>query len=312
MLTGPSYSGKSKLITEFEELCNRPFKNDLLRKRPAVSVSVGNKSHAGAFATKDFTLDMLEKLGHPGFVLDSQNLATNLETIQRRSSHTNSMLSQVMQNTLEVLKVEFLIIDEAQLLELIQGGPDAAAKVLINLKDICSDANCILILTGAYPILDMLLPIPHLLSREFLVDIRRYRSSDDLDLLEFEKLLEWYSSGLVFENQVTSLREWNQFLYQVSYGVIGNLSHLIRGALANMQAVGDVALDVRHFEASLRPAAHFKSMQYEIDTGEAFIDGLYTAVDANTIHRSSSNPANDRFLRPFQPKTKRYLKGSRV
>ena len=290
-LTGPSRAGKSKLIENMANRLNPPTVAELMCHRPVVNLSCRNRGDNGLFTTKDFYIEALERVNHPFYTLDSHDLQINYDTLRRRAKDTDRLLSYSLEYALQTLGVRYLVIDETQHLLYARGGSQGALRILEMLKTLAEQLQCVLVLVGAYPILQVLHLSPHLIGREFLIEMPRYKSDVQVDLEEFEALLEWYTEGIRFEHSVVGLRDWNLLLYEQSYGVVGNLSARLRDALARMQAVGDDQLSLRHVLGTRKPQWDLKQVKYEIDVGEQYLQQDQSS--ASSAHTAKTGTSND-------------------
>lgn len=267
------------------------------------------------FTTQDFYIEALESINHPFYSLDSHDRQINYETLRRRTKDSDRLLSYSLEYALQTLKVRYLIIDETQHLLYARGGRQGALRILEMLKTLAEHLDCVLVLVGAYPILQVLHLSPHLIGREFLIDMPRYKSDTQEDLEEFEALLEWYSQGIQFESGVANLRNWNQVLYEQSYGVVGNLSARLRDALARMQAEGDDRLSLRHVLSTRKPQRDLEEVKHEIDTGEQYLQPGHCSADMDrkvSTDTSTDSMKPSKRPRPFEANPARRKNGGRL
>jgi len=267
------------------------------------------------FIRNSFYIEAFDSINHPFYTLDSHYRQVNDETLRRRTKDSDRLLSYSLEYALQTLDVRYLIIDETQHLLYARGGKQGALRILEMLKTLADHINCVLVLVGAYPILQVLRLSPHLIGREFLIEMHRYKSKRQVDLEEFEAILEWYSEGIQFESGVNGLRDWNQLLYEQSYGVVGNLSARLRGALARMQTLGDSRLSLQHVLDTRKPQWHLEEVKNEIDIGEQYLQQDQSGTHVN--RKAATGPTDDsvksgHHRRPFEANPVRRQNGGRL
>lgn len=313
-LTGASRAGKSTIAQNMANRLNPLGDDDLMRYRPVVKLSCRNRGGNGQFTTKDFYIEALETINHPFYTLNSKDRQTNYETLRRRARDSDRLLSYSLEYALQTLGVRYLIIDETQHLLYARGGKQGALRILEMLKTLAEHIDCVLVLVGAYPILQVLRLSPHMIGREFLIEMQRYKSQTQVELEEFEAILEWYSEAIQFEPGITSLRDWNQLLYEQSYGVVGILSARLRDALARMQAMGDSRLSLQHVMDTRKPQWDLEEITNEIDIGEQYLQQDQNVKDVNSAAKSSTNSSkkSKNHRRPFEANVVRRETGGRL
>lgn len=311
--TGPSRGGKTSIAEEIVALHNPAKASTTLIRRPAALIKVRNKGDKGNFTTKTFYLNALKSIHHPFFTVDGTDLNENAIRIRRMNNEPNDNLADILENALEVLGVKYLLIDEAQHLKYIVGGDKSACQVLESLKTLAEAIGCVIVFVGAYPILDVLRLAPHILGREYLVHLPRYRAENPSDIVAFEQVLQWFSKDIQFEAGVRSLRDWNEFLFDGCFGVPGLLSAWIRDGISEMLSRGDSRLHLDHMRFSQKRSADRKEIWTEINDGERSVAGWeYPSPEWPSEKQGEPKPAKKtKGLRPFESKPKRYKEGGR-
>ena len=312
--TGPSRAGKTTIAEQTVALHNPAGASTNLIRRPAALIKVRNKGDRGNFTTKTFYLNALKSIRHPFFSVHGEDLFENADRIRRMNNEPNDILADILENALEVLGIRYLLIDEAHHLKYIVGGDKSACQVLESLKTLAEAIGCVIVFVGAYPILDVLRLAPHILGREYLVHLPRYRSESMSDLVAFEQALQWFSEGIEFENGVESLRDWNEFLLGGSLGVPGLLSAWIRDGISEMLSRGDGLLRMDHMRFSQKRSADQKEILAEIEAGEESLAG-WEYPSAEWPSEEQEKPAaakkTKKGNRPFESKPKRRKAGGR-
>ncbi|MEL7024216.1 MAG: TniB family NTP-binding protein [Pseudomonadota bacterium] len=315
VLTGPSRNGKTTIVKEVEKLHNGTDTDALLTKRPVVRFTARNKSDRGQFTTRTFYLSALKSIRHPFFTLTGTDLVENFAKIKRMNTESNDTLVDVFENALEVLSTRYLIVDETHHLRYLVGGDASACKVLESLKTLAESVGCVIIFVGAYPILDVIKLAPHILGREYPIDLPRYQATARSDMLEFERILSSFSKGIEFEKGVSSLRDWNDVLFDGSLGVPGLLSAWVRNAISEMQARGESRLRLAHVKHSRKPIRDRKELLAEIEAGELYMDQSQDDEELDPKQKASEK-ASEEDKKPkrkgaFQANPKRRKAGGR-
>lgn len=266
-ITGPSRVGKTKLISELSTLLIG--KKDLLDNgsRPIIKVFATNSVKNNFFDSKDFYIRTLEAIEHPFYGLNAANDPYGVERYKKLDRVSEATLRRALEVAIEVCNSKYFVIDEIQHVLRFYGGINAASAFLNSLKSLAQEKGIILVLVGAYPILDALKLSPHMLGREHLVHFPRYRETRE-DLKIFNQILTFYSEFLHLPDGMKTLHPWNEFLFYGSLGCIGLLEKWLRSALANALAKGDTILKLRHFEETVRSEEKLTSIEEEILIGE--------------------------------------------
>jgi len=315
-LTGPSRGGKTSIVKEVARIHNPEDERSLMARRPVVLIRARNKSDKGQFTTRAFYLNALKAIRHPFFVLTGEDLVRNADLIRRMHNDSNDVLCDILENALEILGVKYLIIDEAQHIRYMVGKDVTASQVLESLKTLAEAIGCVIVFVGAYPILPVLKLAPHIVGRDYIVDIPRYRAGERSDMLAFEQTLQWFSKDIKFASGVKSLRDWNDLLFDGSLGVPGLLNAWVRNALSEMLARGDSRLGLEHIRFARKPGPDDSELLSEIEAGEEYL--------AEWDYKESPEPAPNEGAdskgkkkgkskgKPFQAKPKRRAAGGRA
>lgn len=318
--TGPSRSGKTNITRELEKWHNPSGFEDSMDRRPMVRFRVRNKGDKGKFTTRTFYLNALKAIKHPFYQITGKDLIEQAAKIRRMHTDPNDVLGDILESALEVLEVKNVVVDEAHHLRYIQGGDVAAFQVLESLKTMAESLGCVIVFVGAYPILEVLKLAPHIIGREQIVEIKRYQADSEADLLAFEQCLAWFSEGIIFEKGVTSLRDWNDNLFDGSLGVPGLLNAWLRDAISEMIALGDERLAAKHLKNAMKPVAELSELLTEIEAGEQHMvkpewrsdDPSPESSNTSDEDDSSTDVNNkDSNQSPFQTKPERRKVGGR-
>ncbi len=307
-ITGPSRVGKSRLAQALTKLIigTQPLAEGVM---PVVYVQAENCSVDGSFSTKAFTLRALEAIQHPFYVTSQR---------KRRIENDHNCLverapERILRGSLEKAfvcrKTRFFIVDEAHHIRYARGGDRAAAAILDSWKCLAAETGIVLILIGAYPLIDVLRLCPHLLGRKYQVHFPRYQNNRE-DLFVFEQILDAYTPLIHLPNKIGSLRAWNDLFYADSLGCIGLVSSWLRGAHGIMRSRGEQLLRREHLIAARRPLADRQLLAQEIVDGEQALD---TITDDHLVGaRQPSTTSHKPTRKPFKKLPRRYAVAGRV
>ena len=318
VLTGPSRAGKTSLLKHLVKEYLESSGNDCASEFPFVYVEAKNKSQEGKFSSKAFFTDLAEALQHPAFsanVEDGRHREQNVRRVDRR---TTADLMTGCERALRHLDTRYLAIDEAQHIQWHGNSPHVRAAILDSFKSFASSANVTLVLTGAYPIVGMLRSSNHLVGRSSLLEIPRYLATAE-DAEDFLSVLDWFSKGVRFERDVSSLCDWAGYIHQHSFGVVGAVGRWLRIAMGKMVADGSDVLAWKYMDEARRNDGDLASIGAEIRLGEELLNK--TPVEDPTIWREKAEARNPspqseeappegrrRKLKPFEMKNRVYRK----
>ena len=154
VLSGPTRIGKS-FLTEAIEAANPPAENysdAVLPLRPIVRIKAINYSDGSFIDFRQFWKCALLEIKHP--FLDEAVMLNGKVLDPKRTSTDEYIL--MFQHALKVMQTKYLFIDEAQHFARAKGGKEGAARFFDMLKLFAEESGCVLILAGAFPILDVL------------------------------------------------------------------------------------------------------------------------------------------------------------
>lgn len=311
-ITGPSRVGKSRLAGELTELIagKEPIRSD--GSMPVVNLEAANCSVRGQFSTKSFTVRALEAIRHPIYGPCSSDTAWDTRRYQLLERTAEGILRPAFEFGLKHRRTRYLFIDEAQHIIYAPGGAPAAAAILDSWKCLAATTQTVLVLIGAYPLLDVLKLCPHLLGRKHQIHLPRYYSTRD-DLLVFESILDGYTQLIRLPPDVGSLRRWNKLLYDDSFGCLGLLELWLRAALAVTRSRGEDVLTKDHLLAARRPLVERRGLAAEIEQGERalMVDGDGTAPCPSAVDTPAKDAKPQTRPKPFQKRPRRYSVGGR-
>ena len=270
-LIGPSRGGKTSLTRHLCGVIAPPNEaTDVAspdRLMPAAYLLASNASTNGRFSSKSFTMQGLDALEHPIY-----SRAARGEFYARRARGLDrTPEGQLRSAFIEALyhrQVRYLFIDELQHVRYAPGGDKAAAAILDSMKCLAEESGVILVLVGAYPILNVLSLSPHMEGRTHQVHLPRYRETED-DIRAFNGLLEGYNDVVPLASSVASLRDWTEVLFRGSLGCVGLLEMWLRDAVASLGADG--RLNLAHLERHRRSKHVLERLAREIADGEQLL-----------------------------------------
>lgn len=309
-ITGPSRSGKSRLAGELGKLIvgERPTMGDEFM--PIVAVLATNCTNQGVFRTKNFAIHCLEAIRHPIYGLAKLDDPWDISRHRHLEKISEGSLSNAFSQALKNRKTMYLFIDEAQHLTYALGGDSEAAAILDSWKCLAANASVVLVLIGAYPIVEVLHLAPHIIGRKHQVHLPRYYPTPE-DLIAFLQILDAYSPLLRMPAAVGSLRHWADLLYTDSFGCLGHIESWLRATLAIARAENAETITEIHLRKSRKSYEDRRVIGQEIEQGEAALRADPIEQDyGERIH--SNAPPKKRKTKPFRKTPRRYPVGGRL
>lgn len=307
-LVGPSRAGKSRLIQRLTSLLSGQDKFEQTGVLPVVAVEASNTGPNGRFSTKGFTVEMLNAVRHPLY-----SDPTNLESVQQTNidRKTEHELRRALERALQHRQCRYLFIDEAQHAR--YATRDSLA-VMDSWKCLARAGGVVLVLVGAYPMLDIIRDSPHMIGRKREVHLSRYGTGPD-DLKAFGQIIGYYENKLssVCGEKHTLLSQI-ELLYQGSLGCIGLLRSWLLYA-ASLAHTEKTVIDKRLLLQSMCSDADREVVLREISDGERMlrttIQSPYSSgVPAKT--EGSSRKRTSASSKPFQRKPRRHRPNERA
>ena len=302
-ITGPSRAGKSRLIYKLIELLfGKDYDKDPFIM-PCVVVEAVNSGPNGSFSTKSFTQRMLKAVKHPVLSIDDDN--DDYFAYQKLERTTEATLRSALEQAFIARQTKYLFIDEAQHARYAGKATLAAHAVLDSWKCLAQTSGLVLVIVGAYPILDILRNSPHMLGRKHQVHFPRYQLTVD-DVKHFSKIVAVYENYLTVSDDLKGkLVPVSELLYEGSLGCIGLLSAwLLRAEARGMLAKSGITLEL--LKKTMLSNADRIEIEREILAGEESLSstvGRKLPVQKTTRKKSSA--------KPFQRNQKRLSPGNR-
>jgi hypothetical protein len=228
------------------------------------------------------------------------------KAITRLERITEHRLRQAAEHALINRKVQYLFIDEAQHILYSASRSESAEAILDSWKCLAQEANLVLVLVGAYPLIQAIQKSPHLLGRKHQVHIPRYQLNEkDIEffaalIAKYESVIEGYSPPGLLKNNLG-------FIHEHSLGCIGLLKLWLARSLAKAEFQG-VQLSKEILEKTKLSAKDLSVIEKEIVEGE---ESLGYRIKPELEPEKLINNKKDRKTKPFQTKTKRRTKGNR-
>lgn len=301
-LTGPSRVGKSNIFKDTKNrLQGDAFDDDT---HSVVYVDARNSGTQGSFSTKGFALACLDAIDHPVYSLKGRTPETTEIVLRRRVRAVESELSQLFEVALTQRNVKIFAIDEVHHIAYARGGMAIPSAILDSFKCLAENTGVILVLIGAYPILNVLKLNPHMIGRLQMVHFERYRGTVS-DIAEFNAILRAYSSLIPLRHEDDLLRQ-NEFIYSETFGCVGLLSIWLRRAVATMETQGRDVLQIEHLVDTRMPEQLKDVLVKEIKEGEKFLTKKppdLGVIDKREMEQDKKLKRPKR--RPFERKPKR-------
>jgi len=312
LITGPSSVGKSKILDLIFEKIKEANKSDEI-KRPVVKVVATNRGEAGTFSNRSIIEKTLDELDHPIYGMKSKG--TSYEEIKatlKSDSVSGIKLERALERYIELVDLKYFGLDEAQHLIYIKGGRKGARLMLEKFKGMAVDRGFVLVLVGAYPLLDVIKLCPHLIARKHEVHFPRYRVSEE-DLSTFAQILLAYSTFVKLKPNVSSLVEYIVELHQGSLGCIGLLKRWLCDGLVETAVLKKEYLDLDILMKVLKSYEDIDEIYQEIKAGEKKIYGKKYITSLETDKGEYKTVINKiiKKHKPFTSKPRRYPGGGR-
>lgn len=304
VLTGPSRCGKSTVITEAVKTvlgCREGNENFV---PTSIKLNATNAGRHGTFDTRYFMKSMLRAVHHPFYSQGEINTEVDLYVLEKNRRTTEQEFRDALERAILTSPIRFIIVDEAQHAAYASSEAAGGLRVLDSWKTLAADTGTILILVGAYPLLQIMKRSPHMLGRMHQIHFPRYgENGDDIRefsriLMRFEEIMNYLPMGFLVKNL--------EHLHKNSLGCIGLLAawlkrfNAIQVSEMNSEPTVEKLLDVKIAGSDLDVI--FK----EIAVGEGFYgDAVYGS--------GSKKPANfpTGKGKPFKKRAKRIKVGVR-
>lgn len=311
-ITGPSRGGKSKLIEELIRLLCGDDQFATTGLLPVVVVEAVNTGPNGTFSTKSFTQRMLEAVNHPILSM-SQMEVDDPFTYQKMDRSTEGSLRAALERAFKHRKTRYLFIDEAQHAKYVSKSTQAAHAVIDSWKCLAQTAGLVLVIVGAYPVLDILKNSPHLLGRKHQVHLPRYHMSEE-DVSSFLWILEHFEQVLRLDNSIPSLTSCGELLYEGSLGCIGLVKSWLRRAAA-FAAIENKGITEAILKQTMLSNADREAIALEIYAGEKLLEStcFVKPTKKETVKPSSDKKGKAKAkTKAFKSKPKRKKTGNRT
>lgn len=294
-ITGPSRGGKTELTDNIVNLLNGSNEN-----RIAIKVTAGNESKNGSFSTKTFTFDLLEEIKHP--IFSSSNPLYDKEN-SRRARIPETELKRAFVNAVKCLGIKFLFIDEAQHVKWVTKDAKAPEAVLDSWKVLAEKAGLILIIVGAYPVLEFIRRSAHIEGRAYKVDLARYKKNNNEDLKEFVAILDIYDLALGSYRPSKGLSQYAEDIYNSTLGCIGLVRNLLLTAVSNA-FVRNQRIDGEIIKLACKTDEELRVIKEEISLESEFRHNQHKPSQSNQRNVKDNNRSKKN--KPFQKNAKRY------
>lgn len=278
LVVGTSGAGKTTLLRQLEKRLAGPVDGWPSGTIPVASTSIVNDVQ-GFFSSKNFVLRLLDAVMQPFYSAHrrmpysmqggEQHSMLAMEKI--RLSYSEPHLRLVLESAIEFRKTRYVLLDEAQHL-LKAGSTQKAINNLDCIKGFAERTGTIVILFGTFEILPIWNRSAQLNRRLQDVVLHRYYREEDADLVDFEQVLESFSQLLPLAPDL-SLRDLNEFIYDATLGIIGEVTRLVVGAYSRMNASAASAITKSMLHDAAHSQAKLQTLQRETFGGEAMLAG---------------------------------------
>ena len=309
-LTGPSRVGKTSLIEELIKSLTDGVKSKNEDQMTCVSVEAANSGRNGTFSTKSFVFRILQALKHPVYRRERSMQLDESMIYKQYNQMREPRMSSMLEDIFIEKNTQYLIIDEAQHVRYAGRNVLAGSAVMDEFKGWASQAGFVLVLVGAYPILEIIGESPHLVGRKHQVHFPRYYY-EDADLDEFASIIHCFGQELHLHKTIDTLTDEIEMLYKGSFGCFGLLERWLSSAESEGIRKGTGITK----EILLRSAmSDFdrEKIYREISDGENKLRTTDLDVIESLKEPPKNNPAKKKQKRkPFQKKPQRHKPGNR-
>jgi len=307
-ITGPSRAGKSRLIEELVKLLSGGLSYEETGLIPAVVVEAANTGPHGSFLTKALTQRMIDAIKHPVFSLQDDDLHDSL-VFQRLSRATEGELRLALEKAFIARKTKYLFIDEAQHAKYATKRSESGHAIIDSWKCLAQASGLVLVVVGAYPILDVLQKSPHLLGRKHQVHLPRYQLNEE-DMEAFCLILAHYDRVVKLSPKLDSLQDVADLLYDGTLGCIGLLRGWLTRASA-MSAIHGAGITKNILMKTRFPKNDLEEIYKEIKAGEQNLisEDFFDSLVPDEVKPKKKNISSNK---PFQSKPKRHKKNNRT
>lgn len=215
-ITGPSRSGKTSLIKKIISMLDSSVSDDKSGYINSIYVLADNDGSHGRFSTKSFIWDNLCELHHPAYTY------SGIDNIINYDRTSESTMYKALVSALKHRKVRYVFFDEVQHVNYVSKESVAPHRVMDSWKNLAMKAGVVLILSGSYPMLEIIRNSPHLLGRQYKVHLPRYLDTID-DLGEFASIIQQFEKLMPESCRAESLISHTRYLQTYTYGCIGLL-----------------------------------------------------------------------------------------
>src|SRR5690606_23328081 len=210
--TGPSRAGKTRLIQELRRLLVGDHDFEATGLLPVVVVEAANTGPNGSFSTKAFTQRMLEAVRHPLLAILDEGSIRHEFTLQKLERTTEATLRIALEKALQARGVKYLFVDEAQHARYAAKSAQGPYAVMDSWKCLAQTSEVVLVVVGAYPILEIIRNSPHLIGRKHQVHLPRYQF-EKADLHEFATIVAQYARKLDLGESCGGLLQHLELIY---------------------------------------------------------------------------------------------------
>lgn len=313
-ITGPSRAGKSLLIRRLVQLLFGESRYEETGLMPAVIVDAVNSGPHGGFSTKAFTQRLLDSIQHPFFSIKGHDLQAFL-AMQKMDRSTEATLRFALEYSFKARGTKYLFIDEAQHVKYATKDAQAPFAVMDSWKCLAAAAGVVLVLVGAYPILNIIKKSRHLLGRKHQVHFPRYHANKE-DIFAFGEILTKYSDLMNLDPSLESLTDVGELMYEGSLGCIGLLKIWLKRVDAIASYIG-VPVDEELLRSKRISDSDLREIGAEIVDGEKCLAKNYSKSPSksssdNQVESGKKSERGKAKRKPFQRNPARSSAGNRT
>lgn len=306
-ITGPSRSGKTSLIKKIIGMLESSEAYERSGYINSIYVLADNDGSHGRFSTKSFIWDTLNELQHPMYAY------SGIDPIINYDRTSESTMYKALVSALKHRKVRYVFFDEVQHVNYVSKESVAPHRVMDSWKNLATKAEVVLILSGSYPMLEIIRNSPHLLGRQYKVHLPRYFDTPD-DLGEFASIIMQFEKLMPESCRAESLISHTRYLQKYTYGCIGLLRKwLLDATIVAVQS--RCLIDRNILEKTRFSDDDIEAIGREILDGERLLDNSNDGGNDAMVGEPLTVKAKlvrKRAGKPFKAKPRRYQPGNRT
>lgn len=294
LITGPTGVGKSEVQQEVLNMLVGPSASWPAGEIHCIWIECDRASPTAV--TRNLVVELNRKLGNPFVSLPPADLDNSQRYSLCRSRGNEHDLRESFRSLAAVHNTRYVGIDA---LENIMPSQRVSGEARFNsVKSLprsstrrVHEHELVMVLCGHYSLLKYWQVNAQLARRVTEVFVAPYRRIPE-DIVQWEFILQTVSSCYPLPPE-TTLRLWNDLLFDLSVGCIGMLKRLLDDALIEMRRRNDRYLTLDHIFVAAPPRLKLEEVKKDLDGCWTYFEPSVTRDTINKIKKRSASPAQD-------------------